>query len=314
LLGFSIAAKRYALYERSGNEVSIVDPKAHGLGYLYPPVDSPKAWHDEHEAPRWIYDFWEYLLRLALKLNGKPPAWRARPQMMRMTVTTFNVLKSLHEWEGFRPFSFFLLPVLADGGFPANINPKHFRLVAPFESDQTKWEYLQCINIGDPKDQRKYGLTTSFNSIAYGRKAVVETFENLFHRYMQHPESKSLGPDGRPCEADTCGLLGRSHIIARRHRRIGKEHDRRWEEGDDLESLLFVPVEYEEPGLEAEDASLARASERLIRMIKKIGIRKLVRFGLGRRILEKICRRELVNADTLREYEQRIRECWRMDK
>lgn len=61
LLGFSIAAKRYALYERSGNKISIVDPKAHGLGYLYPPIDSPKGWDDEHDAPRWIHDFWEYL-------------------------------------------------------------------------------------------------------------------------------------------------------------------------------------------------------------------------------------------------------------
>jgi hypothetical protein len=33
--------------------------------------------------------------------------------MMRMTVTTVNVLKSLHEWEGFRPNNFFLLPVPA---------------------------------------------------------------------------------------------------------------------------------------------------------------------------------------------------------
>jgi hypothetical protein len=122
---------------------------------------------------------------------------------------------------------------------------------------------------------------------------------------MQHPEAKSLGPDGGPCKADTRGLLRRAHIIAGRHRRIGKEHDRRWEEGDDLESLLFVPVEYAEPGQEAEDASLVRASERLIRMIKKIRIRRLVKFGLGRRILEKICRRELVNADTLHEYEQK---------
>jgi hypothetical protein len=102
-------------------------------------------------------------------------------------------------------------------------------------------------------------------------------------------------------------LLGRAHIIAGRHRRIGKEHDRRLEEGDDLESLLFVLVEYAEPGQKAEDASLVRASERLIRMIKKIRIRRLVKVGLGRRILEKICRRELVNADTLHEYEQKIR-------
>jgi hypothetical protein len=164
LLGFSIAAKRYVLYERSGNRVSIVDPKAHGLGYLYPPADSPKDWHDAHEAPRWIYEFWEHLLRIALRLEGKPPRWRARPQMMRMTVTTFNVLKRLHEWEGFRPYNFFLCPVLADGGYPANINPERFRLVAPFESKQTKWTHLKCINIGDPKDRRIYGLTTSFTS------------------------------------------------------------------------------------------------------------------------------------------------------
>jgi hypothetical protein len=314
LLGFSIAAKRYALYERSGNEVSIVDPKAHGLGYLYPPVDSPKNWHDSHEAPRWIYEFWEYLLRIALQLQGKPPHWRARPQMMRMTVTTFNVLKSLHEWEAFRPYNFFLLPVLADGGYPANIDPEHFRLVAPFESDQTKWKLLKCINIGDPKDRRTYGLTTSFTSADYGKNAVVETFENLFHRYMQHPEAKSLGPDGEPCKSDTRGLLGRAHIIAGKHRRISKESDRRWEEGDDLESLMYVPVEYEQPGEQAEDASLTRASERLIRLVKRIGIRKLVRFGLarrircGRRILEKICRRELLDRSTLREYERVARE------
>jgi hypothetical protein len=308
LLGFSIAAKRYALYERSGDKVSIVDPKAHGLGYLYPPADSPKNWHDNHEAPRWIYEFWEYLLRLALRLEGKPPRWRARPQMMRMTVTTVNVLKSLHEWEGFRPFNFFLLPVLADGGYPANRNPKHFRLVAPFESGPTNWKHLKCINIGDPKDPQSYGLTTSFTSAEYVKKAVVETFENLFHRYMQHAEAKSLGPDGESCRAETRGLLGRSHIIAGKHRRIGKESDRRWEESDDLESLLFVPVEYAEPGEQVEGPNLTRASQMLIRQVRKIGVRELMRAGCGRRILDKICRRGLVDVATLRECERRIGE------
>jgi hypothetical protein len=217
-------------------------------------------------------------------------------------------LKSLHEWEGFRPYNFFLAPVLADGGYPANVNPEHFRLVAPFESDQTKWKHLKCLNIGDPKDRQSYGLTTSFTSAEYGKRAVVETFENLFHRYMQHAEAKSLGPDGEPCKADTRGLLGRSHIIAGKHRRIGKESDRRWEEGDDLESLMYVPMEYEQPGEQAEDPSLTRASERLIRLIKGIGIRELVRFGLGRRILEKLCRRQPLDRSVLREYERLVRE------
>jgi hypothetical protein len=228
--------------------------------------------------------------------------------MMRMTVTTFNVLKSLRSWEGFRPFNFFLLPVLSDGGFPANIDPERFRLVAPFESDQTKWEQLRCINIGDPNDRRTYGLTTSFTSAEYGQKPVVDTFENLFHRYMQHAEAKSLGPDGKPCKGDTRGLLGRAHIIAAKHRRIGKESDRRWEEGDDLESLLFVPVKYEEQWEEPENTGLVLPSERLIRKIKKLGIRQLVRFGLSRRKLDKICRRELITIATLREYERMVRE------
>jgi len=42
LYGVSIAAKRYALYEKTGkSNTNIVDPKAHGVGFLYPPTNSP---------------------------------------------------------------------------------------------------------------------------------------------------------------------------------------------------------------------------------------------------------------------------------
>ena len=38
LYGNSISAKRYALYEKIGDaDTKIVDPKAHGIGFLYPP-------------------------------------------------------------------------------------------------------------------------------------------------------------------------------------------------------------------------------------------------------------------------------------
>jgi hypothetical protein len=309
LLGYSIAAKRYALYERCGSKINIVDPKAHGLGYLYPPVDSPKGWEDDHDAPKWIYQLWESLLRNALKAERSSLSWMRRPQMMRMTVTTFNVLKRLYAWAGFRPYNFFLLPIVAKGGCPAGIDPEHFTLVAPFESDQKKWLGLACINIAGANDRAVYKLSTSFTSREYGKRAVLEVFEDLLYRYPQHPEAKSLGSDGSPCDSATRGLLRRAHVIAGKHRRIGKEHERRWEEGDDLESLEFVPVEYEMPGAKRKDTQLVPASDRLIRMTKKIGIRRLcLGFGLGRRILEKICRRELVNADRLREYEGKIRE------
>ena len=165
LLGFSIAAKRYALYERSGNDVSIVDPKAHGLGYLYPPADSPKGWHDEHEAPRWIYEFWEYLLRMALQLDGEPPRWRARLQMMRMTVTTFNVLKTLRRWKGFRPYNFFLLPVLADGGFPSNISPERFRLVASIRIGPNEMEAPEMHKHRRPERSAKVRTHNTFHLV-----------------------------------------------------------------------------------------------------------------------------------------------------
>jgi len=39
LFGYSIAAKRYALYTKTENDIQIVEPKAHGLGYFYPPEE-----------------------------------------------------------------------------------------------------------------------------------------------------------------------------------------------------------------------------------------------------------------------------------
>ena len=65
LYGYSIAAKRYTLYGKTENQkYEIVDPKAHGIGFLYPPKHSPKGW--DKEIPQWIYEMWDYIVRDAL--------------------------------------------------------------------------------------------------------------------------------------------------------------------------------------------------------------------------------------------------------
>src|SRR5215471_17784684 len=111
LYGYSIAAKRYALYEkRSENEITIIDPKAHGIGFLYPPKDSPKDW--KQDIPLWIYEAWDYILRDAFNLRKTPPTWLDLPQMMRLTITTSNVLEMLGDWEIARPYNFLLLPMV----------------------------------------------------------------------------------------------------------------------------------------------------------------------------------------------------------
>ncbi len=79
---------------KSGSaNITIVDPKAHGIGFLYPPKDSPKKW--EEDVPQWTYEMWDYIVRGALSLKRKSPSWLKIPQMMRLTITTYNVLEML---------------------------------------------------------------------------------------------------------------------------------------------------------------------------------------------------------------------------
>ncbi len=69
--GSILRFKRYATYERHGDQVTIIRPKAHGLGYLYPPADSPNGWDDDHELPKWVYEAWEYIVRKMLQQHRR---------------------------------------------------------------------------------------------------------------------------------------------------------------------------------------------------------------------------------------------------
>jgi hypothetical protein len=308
LLAFCISAKRYTTYERHDKNIIIIDPKAHGLGYLYPPTDSPPLLGADQEIPMWVYEAWEWLVRRGCSLTpNRPPLWSKRPQMMRMAVTTNSLLKRMHRWKRFRPFNLFFVPVLANCGQPPNVDPDRYMLVTRFEPDQSKWMDAVCFNIDDPNDEREYKLGMTFNSAHFGERPIVETFEELLQRYFHHPESKSLGPDGEPCQSKTRGRLLRPHVIGGKRHRIGKEVDRRWEEGDDLDAMHRTPIEYTHRVSRAREP-LIQPSLSLSQLIRKIGIRKLIRQGFGRRIIEKISRRELIQPSTYRDYEQRIEE------
>jgi hypothetical protein len=74
-----------------------------------------------------------------------------------------------------------------------------------------------------------------------------------------------------------------------------------------LDAMHQTPIEYTHRASRAREP-LIQPSLSLSRLVRKIGIRKLIRQGFGRRIIEKISRRELVNGSTYREYERRIEE------
>jgi len=73
-----------------------------------------------------------------------------------------------------------------------------------------------------------------------------------------------------PCRADTKGLLQRAHITAGELRYVGKEADRKWEEGDDISVLEFKTTEYGR-------SKKVIASEEVRMAIKNIGINKSAR-------------------------------------
>ena len=95
-------------------------------------------------------------------------------------------------------------------------------------------------------------------------------FERLLIEYQEHPEAKSLAPDGTSCKADTKGLLKRAHILAGELRYVGKETDRKWEGGDDISVLEFKTTEYGR-------SKMVVASEEVRTAIQKIGINRCAR-------------------------------------
>ena len=302
LHGYSIAAKRYALYVRIGqNDIKIIDPKAHGIGFLYPPKDSPKDWKED--VPQWIYEMWDYIVRGALNLKRKTPSWLNIPQMMRLTITTYNVLEMLGEWEIARPYNFLLLPMVDPTfgyAFYRRANEKVL-LVAPFSSKQDRWFNIKCVNIHNGKKYRMVDCTREKNP-PYN-VVFPSQFARLMIEYQEHPEAKSLAPDGSPCEAETRGLLRRAHITAGEFRYVGKETDRKWEEGDDISLLEFKATEYGRAKKIVAETSIGDE-------IRAIGIRKTMELTkMSQHTIEKLLRGAAVKRKTHEHVLKAIRAC-----
>jgi len=284
LYGYGVAAKRYALYTKTPTDIEIVEPKAHGLGYFYPPKDSPEGWG--HETPLWIFEAWDWIIRGVLKLKRAKPKWFILPVMMKLTLSTpHHALRNLAKGPLTRPNNFMMIPQVCRFGVPQNVDPDNFTLITPFSSERVNWMRAKCINIHDPESP-VYELTDDYDD----RGALVKNFFMLLDAYQNHPEAKSLGPDGKPCEFDTRGLLQRAHVIANWPPiYIGKESDKHWEEGEDLSLLDFKVIEYKRKGNAiATDEQLAR--------ITKVPKREFMRRGVNQHTLEKICRRDPVRA------------------
>jgi hypothetical protein len=272
LYGYAISMKRYALYTRLGDEINIEKASGHGLGYLYAPKEREKneetddETDDEEKTPEWVLEAWDFLLRKQLRLTAKEPSWLNLPAMMRMVLTTPNILKTRRpEWLG--SFNFFLFPIISElGGYPAGFDKSNFFFITPMESDRRKWRSLAGINLHDRQTYR-IAMSPSMKQ----DKVVPDSFRIILNHYPKKAEAKSLAPDGSPCGETTQGLLGRARIVADKISPVFKETDRRWEQGEDPSML--------DPGIHGYEANgkmcVAHAADR--KQWSRVAVTKLIR-------------------------------------
>jgi hypothetical protein len=184
LFGYSIAAKRYALYTKTHNDIEIVEPKAHGLGYFYPPMDSPEGWNQD--VPQWIFETWDWIMRGVLGLKRTKPTWFDLPVMMKLTLSTpHHALQYLAKGPLTRPNNFMMLPQICRFGCPQGVDPNKFTLITPFSSDRAQWMRSKCVNIHDSQSPI-YQLANEYD----GRRVLPKNFFMLLDSYQNPPGSE----------------------------------------------------------------------------------------------------------------------------
>ena len=125
-------------------------------------------------------------------------------------------------------------------------------------------------------------------------KVVPDSFRIVLRSYLKKPESKSLAPDGSVCGAETRGLLRRDSVVATGILPVGKECDRRWEQGEDISLADFQVLEYRQTG------QMLIANSALREKIIEYGIRKLMRdTGLSQHTIEAVLEGKAVRRKTL---------------
>lgn len=297
VFGYAISAKRYALYSKSGENIQIEKASGHGLGYLFAPKERKhNEENGEEETPQWVIEAWDFLLRKELRRRPKEPSWLDLPAMMRMVVTTPNVLKNQRpEWLG--PFNFFLFPLLSElGGYPSGFNKSNFMFITPYESDRKKWKSLKGINLFDGQSYQMAQRQTTRQV-----KVVPDSFRIILNQYPKKPEVKSLSPDGGPCTGATRGLLRRAEIVAGNVIPVGKETDRQWEQGGDL-SMLDSGIHVFEKRAKMVIANIYERKK-----WTRIGIRQLKReTGLSQKVIYSILSGNAVRRQTLATFEAAV--------
>ena len=294
LYGLAVSAKRYVVYKRKKDNIEIIKPSEHGLGIVFVPdkrarYKSPDCKDQETDYARWIVEAWERLLANHFRSLENPQnasvsgffRFDNLPAMMRVRVTTPNVLKALRKRDPgtAKPYNFAHSPILLEE-FP------ECTLVAPASKRSKKWltrDYTE-IHTGD---------VVKLGSKYRDKTLTPQTISHTIWKHFLHPEDKSLGRDGEACNEYTRGLLKRRPVLAMLpFEYIGKEVERKGQEGEDPSILeKSGPIRYgsgqKAKSRSADPAIVAKARDYGFRELmheSKVSQHALERFLAGGRV------------------------------
>jgi hypothetical protein len=284
--GYGISAKRYSVHIHDGSEIRIVKASEHGLGLYY----RPKEGRDEEcEAPVWIKEGWQWILDGALGRKAKQPAWFRIPVMRRIAISTPHVMTALRrlDRDKARPYNFALSPVVV------NLSSSLVTLLGPFEKNASRWMKMPYINIHDGSTHTMQPPTLP---------VLPQTFEMVLSQYVQHPEYKSLAPDGNPCKANSHGLLRRYPVTATPALHlVGKETERGWEQAEDISTLL--------PSLKSYGQNSGTVNQLLRERLERMSLNTLqAKTGLSRNTILRVRRGKRVHSRSVERLRQTSRE------
>jgi len=186
-------------------------------------------------------------------------------------------------------------------GFPPDVDPEKFHLVAPYVLDPDCWGDLPWI---DQYSGTQYEITTEG---FHGSRGVAraKTYGEVLREYEFHPGSKSADAKGKPSGKQTFGLLHRRHLRVERIIYIGKESNRLEEiEAGVIHSPESVYTEYPDPHRE-------EWQTRILPVLKKIPIAALMKVsGRSRSMLARTLagrsRPRRKNREVLKSMRQRL--------
>jgi hypothetical protein len=254
LYAYTIAAKRYALFRFSDDNITVersedigdvdVIPgegrKEHGLGGFMSPINPDEE--SERGKRQYITEIWRYLISQELGIPTEEPSFFDSPAMMRLTLTTWDSLNNFSRFnEGkpwskqIKPYNFVTSPVPGGTAIERIIhggaNGNRLRLIAPYNRDPIQQISAEYVNINNPHDE-PYHVTTNRNPddlaliLTDPHTVTIMSWRDVVTEFARHPEPKYADTNGKTCDYETRGILYRHHINIGRIEYIGKESNR----------------------------------------------------------------------------------------